>query len=169
MTSTDATSNITIPVPLERTAEFYQFFGLWLAGDLSLPNLGLKGSRSLPEPQEAAADITPWGTGDADLRDATLLWEKFSIRARTMFSLLIDNPQRKFTGEEIAKAANIPNGAHGVAGVLAWPGRHGYTVGRPLPSEWREDPDTQESHYWMPKERADLFRAARERVEGTDA
>ena len=29
-------TDITVPVPDDRTAEFYQFFGLWLAGSLSL-------------------------------------------------------------------------------------------------------------------------------------
>ena len=82
-----------------------------------------------------------------------------------MFSLLIDNPEKEFTGEQIAEECGIPNGAHGVAGVLAWPGRHGAAIGRGLPTEWREDPETLESFYSMPAMRAKMFKAARETVE----
>jgi hypothetical protein len=82
-----------------------------------------------------------------------------------MFSLLMDHPDQEYTGEQIAQEVNIPNGAHGVAGVHAWPGRHGNAIGRGLPSHWREDPETLQSFYWMPATTAELFRAARARVE----
>lgn len=166
MTSNDSpTTNLTVPVPAERTAEFFQFFGLWLAGSLALNPTPVETSGGMEEPAQTPA-FTAWGSSDADLVDAALLWEKFSKRARAMFSLLIDNPDKRFTGEEIAEAADIPNGAHGVAGVLAWPGRHGQAIGRGLPSQWVWDEDSEESVYWMSQERADLFRAAREKFEG---
>ncbi len=82
-----------------------------------------------------------------------------------MFSLLIDHPDREYTGDQIAECG-IPNGAHGVAGVLAWPGRHGSAIGRGLPSEWREDPVEVVGYYWIPADRAEVFKAARERAEG---
>ena len=82
-----------------------------------------------------------------------------------MFSLLIDNPGEEYTGAQIAEACDIPNGAHGVAGVLAWPGRHGAAIGRGLPTEWREDPETFEGYYWIPTDRAEVFKAAREKAE----
>lgn len=157
-------TDLTVPVPAERIPEFYQFFGLWLAGSLSLPAGPPDGFRVSAEASGAPA-VKEWSDTDSDLEDAVLLWGKFSANARAMFSLLIDNPGKKFTGEQIAEATNIPNGAHGVAGVLAWPGRHGYAIGRGLPSSWREDPETLESFYWMSQERASLFGAAREKVE----
>lgn len=160
-------SDITVPVPEARTAEFYQFFGLWLAGSLSLPGGIPVGAESPPETSQMPTPHQPWGDTESDVNDAALLWEKYSPRARAMFSLLVDNPGKEFTGEQIADAANIPNGAHGVAGVLAWPGRHGYAIGRGLPTSWREDPETFESFYSMSEERASLFKAAREKVEGT--
>lgn len=161
-------TEITVPVPAERIPEFYQFFGLWLAGSLSLPGSGPVAAGTPPE-ASGFPPVKEWDNTDSDLEDAVLLWDKFSTNARAMFSLLIDNAGKKFTGEQIAEAANIPNGAHGVAGVLAWPGRHGYAIGRGLPSSWREDPETLESFYWMSEERASLFRAAREKVEGNAA
>ena len=157
-------ADLTVPVPADRIPEFYQFFGLWLAGSLSLPAGNPTSLTASPE-APSTPRVKEWSDTDSDLEDAVLLWDKFSANARAMFSLLIDNPGKKFTGEQIAEATNIPNGAHGVAGVLAWPGRHGYAIGRGLPSSWREDPETLESFYWMSQERASLFKAAREKVE----
>lgn len=158
-------ASITVPVPEERTAEFYEFFGVWLAGKLS-PGQGSTGTYQIP-PQTVAPvkALLEWGDGERDFRDAKALWRKYSPRARKMFGLLIDNPDREYTGEEIAEACDIPNGAHGVAGVLAWPGRHGRLIRRELPSSWRLDPDTLQSVYWMPAKRAEMFKAVRAKVE----
>lgn len=160
-------ADITVPVPSDRVAEFYQFFGLWLAGSLDL--LASRSSSFVTPSDLPQKDLVkPWG-GDphSELDDAAFLWAKFSTRARALFGLLMDNPGKKFTGEEIADTLGIPNGAHGVAGVFAWPGRHGLAIGRSLPSSWhQDDPETNETSYSMSAERASLFRDARERVEG---
>lgn len=158
-------ADITVPVPDDRVPEFFSFFGLWLAGSLSLPAAA---SGIAQEPPETPQQIRDWGNTDEDLADAVTLWTKFSPRARAMFSLLIDNPGQEYTGEQIAEACNIPNGAHGVAGVLAWPGRHGAAIGRGLPSEWVVEPETYETFYSMPAERAALFGAAREQAEAAN-
>lgn len=160
--------DITVPVPGDRTAEFYQFFGLWLGGTLSLPVGSLGSPTEAADTSVAAQAAKPWGDDQQDYADAEALWARYSPNARAMFGLLIDNPGKEFSGDEIAEACSIPNGAHGVAGVLAWPGRHGLKIGRGLPSEWREDPATLQGLYWVPEERAELFKAAREKVEGTD-
>jgi Family of unknown function (DUF6416) len=144
----------------------HQFFGLWLAGSLSQsPN-----PPGAPESHAEASQPqrTPWGDTEQDLADAEALWRRYSPAARAMFSLLMDHPDQEYTGEQIAQEVNIPNGAHGVAGVHAWPGRYGNAIGRGLPSEWREDPETLQSFYWMPAATAQLFRAARARVEPVD-
>jgi hypothetical protein len=160
----------TVPVPDDRIAEFYQFFGLWLAGSLSLPGspsvTPVEVSPDIPGPSKPA--MMPWGVTELDLADAVSLWQKYSSRARAMFGLLIDNPNKEFTGNQIAEACHIPNGAHGVAGVLAWPGRHGAAIGRQMPTSFREDPDTLESFYFVPAATAELFKAAREKVERAD-
>jgi hypothetical protein len=158
-------ADLTVPVPDERIPEFYTFFGLWLSNTLSLPAATSAGSAGALE-SSPPAEYREWGDTNEDLADAVALWRKFSLNARKMFGLLIDNPGRKYTGGQIADECGIPNGAHGVAGVLAWPGRHGAAIGRGLPSHWREDPETFESFYWMSDERAALFAAAREQVEG---
>lgn len=153
-------ADITVPVPEERTAEFYQFFGLWLAGSLSISQSPAGASEASPRPQHA-----PWGTTEQDYVDAEALWKKYSANARKMFSLMIDNPDTKYTGEQIAEACGIPNGAHGVAGVLAWPGRHGAAIGRRLPTDWDEDENDGTSYYWIPAERAAMFKDVREKAE----
>lgn len=117
-------SDITVPVPEARTAEFYQFFGLWLAGSLSLPGGIPVGAESPSETSQMPTPHQPWGDTKSDVNDAALLWEKYSPRARAMFSLLVDNPGKEFTGEQIADAANIPNGARRGRGPrLARPSR----------------------------------------------
>ncbi len=162
------TNNITVPVPDERIAEFYQFFGLWLAGALSL-------TETQQSPAETSATDAPpaepqkrkaWTGSDEDLEDAIHLWGKFSKHARAFFGLLINNPGTHYTGHQAAEAVGIPNGAHGVAGVLAWPGRHAWAIQRYLPSRWKDDEDAGASYYWMTPELAKVFKAAREKVEG---
>lgn len=158
-------TDITVPVPDDRTAEFYQFFGLWLAGSLNPSEV----SQGHLEPLSAAAesvDIKPWTGSEDDLEDAEWLWEKFSRQARGMFSLLADDPGAEYPADQIAETVGIRYGRRGVAGTLAWPGRYGLEVGRGVPVKWREDVDAGKAYYWMTPEVASTFRAARERAEG---
>jgi hypothetical protein len=48
-----------------------------------------------------------------------------------------------------------------VAGVLAWPGRHSYAVGRWLPVRYEEGPVGGSASYWMTAEVTSLFRKAK--------
>jgi hypothetical protein len=161
-------NDITVPVPDDRTAEFYQFFGLWLAGSLSLSSTTAGATSEVSTTPSQPPARKAWGSSpEADATDAEALWAKYSKNARGMFSLLMDNPGKEFTGDEIAEAVGIPNGAHGVAGVLAWPGRHGAEIGRFLPTSFREDEETGLTYYRMTADQAELFKAAREKVEGS--
>ena len=56
----------------------------------------------------------------------------------------------------------LDKGAHGVAGILAWPGRYSRHLGRvmPIATEGRADGGTD---YYMDPETATLFTAARDR------
>lgn len=158
--------DITVPVPDDRTAEFYQFFGLWLAGSLNPNELADEMPQVDPGHAQSKVQMLPWGSGEQDYIDAERLWKKYSKPARAMFSLLMDNADRRYTGDQIATEIGIEHGARGVAGVLAWPGRHGAKIGRGLPSEWGQDEDTSEGVYWIPADRAETFKAARAKVEG---
>ena len=90
-----------------------------------------------------------------------MVWEKLSPRAKAVFSLLMDHPSEKMSGEDLASACDIPNGKYGVAGVLAWPGRHCAGVNRHLSAKWQEGSDESGGLYWFEPETADLFRKAR--------
>lgn len=114
--------DITIPVPEERVPVFYRFFGHWLEGSLSFSGGASRGNRGAP----GRTTTKPWGTTAQDVADAALLWRKYSPPARAMFSLLMDNPDKELTGNQIAEAINLSTGAAAVAGLL--PGRSGTTA-----------------------------------------
>jgi hypothetical protein len=71
---------------------------------------------------------------------ARSVWGKFSPGAKALFSLLMDEPGRKVSGKDLASTLDIPNGASGVAGVLAWPARHCAAVNRVGPWRWEYRP-----------------------------
>ena len=64
-------------------------------------------------------------------------------------------------GNEIAARLGLEKGAHGVAGILAWPGRYSRKLGRELPiaTQGRDDGGTD---YYMDPAIAEIFAAARE-------
>ncbi|HEV7176394.1 MAG TPA: DUF6416 domain-containing protein, partial [Solirubrobacteraceae bacterium] len=76
------------------------------------------------------------------------------------FDLLMEESGEPFAGEEIARRLGLEKGAHGVAGILAWPGRYSRHLGRLLPIETAGRPDGG-TDYYMEPEVAALFRKAR--------
>lgn len=148
--------DVTVPVPDERVAEFYKFFGTWLAGEAS-------SFSKLSEVPSESHEVSSWSLNDGD--EANILWPKLSPQARAVFGYLMDRPGERHTGREIADAVQISNGASGVAGVLAWPARHCAKLNRALPTEWREGEDGSDSVYWMTQEVAELFRETRKAAE----
>lgn len=155
--------DITVPVPDDRVPEFYQFFGLWLGGSLALPDGGSKThSEALGDPGKRR----DWTGSDEDHEDAEKLWSKMTSRAKGFYSLLIDAPGTEFSGNQIAEELSIPNGANGVAGVLAWPGRYCFNMNRQLPQHWKDGEDGGPSVYWMDADVAALFAAVRSDLDG---
>jgi len=134
-------------VPSERVAEFYEMYGRWLGG--------VGGD-------EASGSAMPWGKIDEDLPRAQIVWGKLSQNAQALFTMLMDEPGKKFTGELLATELDIPHGMYGVAGVLAWPRRHCAAVGRELPVHAQEGPVGESAKYWMTEELAALFRRPRD-------
>ena len=153
-----ADKQVTVAVPAERVPEFYAWFAAFLAAE---PGGGPPRGRGFGRgrfggpPFHAAA---PWSADDAD--QAAWLLARLAPPARGLFDLLIDAPGQRFAGNDVAARLRLEKGAHGVAGILAWPGRYSRKLGRALPiaTEGREDGGTD---YFMQPEIAALFAAAR--------
>lgn len=155
--------DVTIPVPDDRVAEFYQFFGHWLEGSLA-PSDG--GYEMLSATSGDPGKRRSWTGSDEDREDAEKIWSKMTSRAKGFYNLLIDAPGTEFTGNQIAKQLSIPNGANGVAGVLAWPGRYCLKLNRGLPQHWKHGEDGAPSVYWMDADVAALFASVRSDLDG---
>ena len=148
---------VTVAVPEQRVPEFYAWFAAFLAAEPGTPppfagrgRRGPRGSRH--------ADVRAWSAADAD--QAAWLYSKLAPPARELFDLLADRPGERFGGEDIAKHLGLEKGAHGVAGILAWPGRYCRHLGRVLPiaTDGRADGGTD---YYMEPDTAALFATAR--------
>ena len=154
-----ADKDVTVAVPEERVPEFYVWFAAFLAAEPgSQPPVwgrsgrGPRGSR--------LRDVRAWSADDTD--QAAWLYGKLAPPARELVDLLADAPGERFGGENIAKRLGLEKGAHGVAGILAWPGRYCRHLGRVLPiaTAGRADGGTD---YYMEPDVAALFAAARAR------
>jgi hypothetical protein len=155
-----ADKQVTVAVPEARVPEFYAWFAAFLAAEPGTPppsgGRGRHGSRGLHRHTEAGA----WSADDAD--QAAWLYRRLAPPARELVDLLSDSPGERFAGELIAKRLGLEKGAHGVAGILAWPGRYSRHLDRVLPiaTEGRADGGTD---YYMEPDTAALFAAARSR------
>ena len=157
-----ADKQITVAVPEERVPEFYAWFADFLTaepGTAPPSERGRHGHRGRRLRSEASA----WSADDAD--QAAWLYRKLAPPARGLFDLLLDAPGERFAGETIARRLRLEKGAHGVAGILAWPGRYSRHLERVLPidTEGRTDGGTD---YYIDPDTAAIFDAAREPTNG---
>jgi hypothetical protein len=161
---------VTVAVAEERVPEFYVWFAQFLAAEPGsgpprggpLPWGGPRGGRGRGfAPPRPHFEADAWSADDAD--QAAWLYSKLAAPARELFDVLIDAPGKRFSGNEIAARLRLDKGAHGVAGILAWPGRYSRKLGRELPisTEGRDDGGTD---YYLDDEAASLFAAARDVV-----
>jgi hypothetical protein len=153
-----ADKQVTVGVPEERVPEFYAWFAQFLAAEPgSAPPFG-GGGRHGPRGLRHHSHAQAWSASDAD--QAAWLYRKLAQPARDLFDLLADAAGERFGGEDIAKRLGLEKGAHGVAGILAWPGRYSRHLNRVLPvaTEGRDDGGT---NYYMEPAVAELFLAAR--------
>ena len=159
-----ADKQITVAVPEERVPEFYVWFASFLAaegGGGGGPPWGGRRGGGRGGPHHAFREPTPWSADDGE--QASWLYGKLAPPARALFDELIDAPGERRAGNEIAARLGLEKGAHGVAGVLAWPGRYARKLSRELPiaTEGRADGGTD---YYMQPAIAEIFAAARERA-----
>ena len=154
---------ITVAVPEERVPEFYVWFANFLSAEPGAPPWGGgRRGRGGPRggPHHEHGEPAPWSAADGD--DATWLYGRLAPPARALFDALIDAPGERRPGNELAARLGLDKGAHGVAGILAWPGRYSRKLARELPiaTEGRADGGTD---YFMQPAVAELFAAARRR------
>jgi hypothetical protein len=153
-----ADKQVTVAVPEERVPEFYSWFAAFLAAEPGTPppsrGRGGRGPRGSRRHSEASA----WSAEDVD--QAAWLYGKLAPPARELFDLLADAPGTRFGGENIARRLGLEKGSHGVAGILAWPGRYSRHLDRVLPiaTDGRADGGTD---YYMEPDVAALFATAR--------
>jgi len=160
-----ADKSITVAVPEERVPEFYVWFASFLAAEPGAPpwgggrGRGPGGRRGQGGPPRGFGEAAAWSAADAE--QAAWLYGKLAPPARALFDLLIDAPGERRSGNNVAAQLGLEKGAHGVAGILAWPGRYARKLGRELPlaTEGRDDGGTD---YFMEPAVAQLFAAARD-------
>jgi len=161
-----ADKQVTVAVPEERVPEFYAWFATFLASEpgagWGAPSTRERGRRG-PRGSRRHHDVEAWSADDAD--QAAWLYRKLAPPARQLFDVLADKPGARVAGEQLARQLDLDKGSHGVAGILAWPGRYSRHLDRvmPIATEGRADGGTD---YYMDPETADLFRSARERLTG---
>jgi hypothetical protein len=154
-----ADKQITVAVPEERVPEFYAWFADFLTsepGTAPWRERGRYGHRG----RRHRSDASAWSADDAD--QAAWLYRKLAPPARELFDLLVDAPGERFGGETIAEQLGLEKGAHGVAGILAWPGRYSRHLNRVLPINTEGRPDGGTDYYVDP-DTAAIFAAARQR------
>jgi hypothetical protein len=156
-----ADKQITVAVPEERVPEFYVWFASFLAAEAGGgPPWGGRG-RGRGGPHHGFREPLPWTAADGE--EAAWLYGKLAPPARALFDELIDAHGERRPGNEIAARLGLDKGAHGVAGVLAWPGRYSRKISRELPIATEGRPDGGTDYYMQPAV-AELFATARERA-----
>src|SRR5436305_7675073 len=152
-----ADKQITVAVPEERVPEFYAWFADFLTAEPGTAPPGERGRRG-HRGRRLRSEASAWSADDAG--QAAWLYRKLAPPARELFDLLLDAPGERFGGEMIARRLGLEKGAHGVAGILAWPGRYSRHLDRVLPidTDGRADGGTD---YYMESDVAALFTGAR--------
>lgn len=140
---------VSVKVPEDRLGEFYELVGRWLAGEQ------VKAGSTARSTTTARRK---WKNSDDHLPSAREVWTQFSPPAKALFAQLFNNPERKFSGEQLADMLGIPNGKYGVGGVLAWPARYCTALNYEGPWQWEEGPVGGSACYWAEREVADLFK-----------
>jgi hypothetical protein len=152
-----ADKEVTVAVPEERVPEFYSWFAAFLAAEPGTPPPSPGGGGRGPRGARRHSEARAWSAQDAD--QAAWFYGKLAPPARELFDLLAGAPGTRFGGEDIAKRLRLEKGSHGVAGILAWPGRYSRHLDRVLPIATEGRPDGGTDYYIEPDVAA-LFASA---------
>jgi hypothetical protein len=146
-----ADKQITVAVPEDRVPEFYAWFAAFLAADHAQRGAGGGGyggpfgGRGM---RDHRGDTHAWTAEDSE--PAQWLLHKLAPPARALFDLLAAHPGERFGGNDVAVRLGLEKGAHGVAGILAWPGRYSRKLHRELPILTAARPDGSTDYYMDP-------------------
>lgn len=124
-----ATTDVTVPVPSDRIAEFYRCFATWIDGRPAAPT---KEDAPAPEGQELDAAVR-W-------------WKLLKPSERKIFGLWIDTAPSMITASEMIDRLGL-SGPREIPGILSWTGRKGRKAGFAVRWSFRYDPATQEPLY----------------------
>ncbi|WP_161600241.1 DUF6416 domain-containing protein [Serinicoccus marinus] len=109
--------------------------------------------------QEASSVSTSvWTDGDETL--AAEVWSKFTVAARKVFDVMIDNPGKHYGSERLAELAGLET-MYMLAGMVSWPKKHCERAGKE-PLFRTHSLSTGGSNYWMEETTARVFREARD-------
>lgn len=137
----------TVLLPEDRVEEFFATYANWLAGSPTLGDHGIGDE----------VELRDWTGSHEDHEAAKVIWRRLSPRAKALFARLSHSPGRRHSAAELADELEIPNGFYGVAGVLAWPGRHAAAAGYHLPVQWMPGELGEGASYWMSEAAAACF------------
>jgi hypothetical protein len=152
----DGFTEVTVQVPVGRLADFHVMYGNWLRGEES-GGEAAPGTATLSVLDTGANhQLAAWAT--EDLEDAKTVWSKMTNNARTICSVLMQEPDRTFTGTALAELAGVQGGFGFLGGFLAWPAKYCYATGH----EHLVSYDTQRELFWMKPATAEVFAKARE-------
>ena len=146
---------VPVLVPTERIAQLYEIAASWLADSATTEIVEADDS-----PPVADGERLPWSRGDLEL--AKEVWGRMNHWAHELFGVLMDHPEQKFSGQQLADDLDYKHGKYGIVGTMAWPGRYCKAVGRQFPIQWEEGPVGESGNYWMTSDVAALFREARD-------
>ena len=125
--------------------------------------------KSAPEFSSRLAERNALGTPDdalpdwsgADVELAKAVWARLTETAKRLFSTMMDRPDEKFSGDELAHLAGIDGNRRLVAASLGKPGVYCRAVGRT--QAWNfEYPKDRKCRYSMSQNVAALFRQAQD-------
>ena len=143
---------VKVLVPVDRVAQFYAMVGRWLLGPA--------------EVEVAAEKHKPWSRDDYDFWSgddlvlAKKVWSKLDPQGRSLFSVIMDRPERRVSSTELAEELNIAISQ--IRGMLGAPSKLCYGVGRRPAVESEAGPEGEWADYVMTPEAAALFREARD-------
>ena len=131
------TTDITIPVPSDRVAEFYQLVGAWM----ETPRGGPAAAGAAAD--ETASDIP---LSEQDLSAAVTWWKSLKPREREIFGLWVDASPKMLSAKVIVETMKL-KGPRDIPGILSWPSRKGTKAGFRVHWNFRYDAVSEEPIY----------------------